>query len=106
MTDDLKLNLNSDALLEVAREASKSPLMDAAAEKVRATAVAKALQRSDTGEFADSITVTEDDYRGVRDRVIHSTDEGAIPIEFGWVTEGGTAVPGLQVFQETAREFR
>ena len=106
MPDDLKLKLNNDALLEVARVASKSPLMDAAAEKVRATAVAKALQRSDTGAFADSIAVTEDDYKGVRDRVIHSTDEGAIPIEFGWVTDNGTTVPGLRVFQETVRDFR
>ncbi|MDO5619273.1 DUF5403 family protein [Kocuria sp.] len=91
------VELDRDVSVQAARMVGESAQFDKVVESRRARIVSLAPTHS--GAFAQSIrTKRVAGKRGVQDRVIYSTDPGALAIEFGYVTKAGKPVPGHFAF--------
>lgn len=94
------------APVKAAKIAGLDPEMDAAAARFEAVLQAEIAKFSKTGDFARSIkTRSISGKKGVRDRLVYSTDPGALSIEFGHM-EGDTHVKGNFAFHNAARKFK
>lgn len=83
---------------KIAKLPGVQPELDAAAGAILSRAKANAAGRADSGAYARSLGVKATPGRkGVKDRVVYTTDPGAVPIEFGHISEGGKWVPGQRI---------
>lgn len=74
------------------------PELDKAAGSILNRAKAHAAGRTDSGAYMSSLKVKAvPGKKGVKDREVYSDDPGAIPIEFGHISEGGKWVPGQRI---------
>jgi len=91
-----------DAHVTLARIASESAEMDAAADLVHDAVRARAVQHRDTGNYLRNLgIVTVTTRRGVKDRLIVADDEDAQLIEFGGVVKAtGRVIPGLHIMRD------
>lgn len=84
--------------------ASDTQAFEEIALDVKAEIKRRASREADTGAFADSIKITEDRYKSVRDRVVYSDDPGAFAIERGYrrqKKDGSIVnVPGKFIFRD------
>lgn len=90
--------ISRDAYKKAAGIAGDSPELAAAAQKVAANVRAHAAAHAATGDYAASIHVKRDYYKGVGDWLVYSDDERAWAKEFGHVTEHGRFVDGIHAF--------
>lgn len=83
---------------KIARLPGVQPVLQTAADEIRAKAVALAGGHTDTGAYVSSLTVkTVPGKKGVRDRLIIADDPASTPIEFGHLTKSGTWVEGQYI---------
>ena len=69
-----------------------------AAEGILQRAEELAAQHIDSDRYRSSLRVRNVPGKsGVRDRLVESTDPGAVPIEYGHLTRGGRYVPGQYI---------
>ncbi|UOR02063.1 DUF5403 family protein [Leucobacter allii] len=106
-----RLNLANDLQLRSAVICGDSPIMDAVSSRLRTNIMAEAAQHNLTTAFMNSIeeaTVPGESGNGlqVNDRVVYSTDPGALAINYGHFArqaEGSDTipdfVPGKHVFE-------
>ena len=110
----------NNAGILAAQVAGLDPEMDAAAERVKDAVVAEAEKHRDelntrSPHFSESFEVAADVFerRGVMDRVVYTTDPGALAIEYGHRAgrRGGKRrlrkwVPGLMIVNEAVNKLR
>lgn len=95
----------SNVELEAAKIASLSPVMDQVA--TEAATMARTLAPRRTNLFASSIGQTVVyTKRGVKDRLVYSTDPEANIIELGHLTPSGNWVAGHFVFKRVLAAFK
>jgi len=91
--------------LEFAKAASHDPEMDRVAALAESYVVG--LAPVERGDFVHSIKrKTVRTPRGVRDRLIYSENEGAMSIEFGYMSRAGNWIPGHFAFTRAKDAFR
>lgn len=97
--------LNKNVELEFAKVASLDPAMDAAASTFQGLVRAEVKKR--TGAFDSSIHTRRVRTRlGVTDRIVYSDDPQAHIIEWGFMAQDGTWVPGHFAFSRSLMRMR
>lgn len=90
----------------VAKLASRHPVMDEAAKKIQAKALALAAADRKTGEYSSNFKVARVPSRagkGVVDRVVYNDHPKALAIELGHFTPKGKLVPGKFYLHRASR---
>ncbi|WP_273352457.1 DUF5403 family protein [Corynebacterium resistens] len=90
----------------VAKMAGRHPVMDGAAKKIQAKALALAAADRKTGEYSSNFKVAKVPSRagkGVVDRVVYNDHPKAVAIELGHFTPKGKLVPGRFYLHRAAR---
>lgn len=83
---------------KVAKLPGIQPELDKAARTILNRAKGLAARRADSGRYLRSLNaVTVPGKKGVKDRLVYSSDPGAIPIEFGHISRSGKWVPGQRI---------
>lgn len=94
------------APVKAAKIAGLDPEMDAAAARFEVALQAEIAKFSKSGDFSRSIKNRRiSGKKGVKDRLIYSTDPGALSIEFGHI-ESDTHVKGKFAFHNAASKFK
>ena len=91
---------------EVAKLVSRHPVMDDAAKKIQAKALALAAADRKTGEYSSNFKVAKVPSRagkGVVDRVVYNDHPKALAIELGHFTPKGKLVPGKFYLHRASR---
>jgi hypothetical protein len=101
--------VNREARLVAAIMVGKSNALDIAARRVQTSVKAVAAQHRDTGNYASKVHILNVPGlygvgKLVRDRLIVADDEGATPIEFGFIVRFEKSrrvkyVPGLHIMR-------
>lgn len=83
---------------KIAKLPGVQPVLQAAAEELKAKAAALAAEHVETGAYASSLEVrTVPGKKGVKDRLVIADDPASAIIEFGHLTKKGTWVEGQYI---------